>query len=64
MPVLAAGVLPSPLNNEVPLLGCSAGLLKLNRLPPDAGCDDAAGAVDVGGAGVVDWEAAGVPDAG
>jgi hypothetical protein len=59
--VVAAGVLPAPPNNEgVPAFGCSAGLLKPKRLPDEAGCEEAAGAVGAVCAGVVDCDAAGV----
>jgi hypothetical protein len=49
----AAVVLTAPPNNEPAGFGCSAGLLKLKRLPGCAGCDEAAGAFDAAGAGVM-----------
>jgi hypothetical protein len=61
----AAGVLPRPLNRfDEPDLGCSGALNPPNKFPDDCGCEDAAGAVDAGGAGVVDCDAAGVLEVG
>ncbi len=58
---VVAGVLEAPPNNEgVLVFGCSAGLLKPKRLPDEAGCGEAAGAVRAVCVGVVDCDAAGV----